>query len=509
MKSGVTIQRATSAFEVEGKHYPDRLPRHLHRAIRPTARMILDMLEPQDHPNDFAYPGAPPTRPYDATGWTLAYQMGVTFDPPLRPASLVPSRRSLPIWPSPPAGTIERRQESPSAISSRTSTTTPTPLPTASSKPSIPVYWLKQPITSAGGKPLAAGALYIPYSAAIAQNLHGDGCKDAWNQRDRPSPPSPTAKPSCCTRPASAFSTSLWRLHAVRLDSLAASSSSSSPSRSSILRCSTPGTLTRPSTTSCFADGAVAQAPARCPPHRQSAVASAATSPNPRKSQLSSVLWLGRLSAEKSLPQLQKSFVENGGTLLAIGSSTKHLHRHEAPPPPMPSPRSVQRQGAAGARPSASTFPGSLIRAQVDNTEPVAYGMPSAVDVFFDNSSPAFRATPNAATQGLQHRRLLRRGQSPGLRVGLGPDLPQQLHRRIAQANPWAKGKVLLYGPGSHVPRPTPRHLQVPLQRPPLRPRHPGDRPLAPALPGQRTQNRRPVLRAQRSQAREVGRRRH
>jgi hypothetical protein len=38
------------------------------------------MFEPQDHPNDFAYPGAAPTRPYDAAGWTLAYQMGVQFD---------------------------------------------------------------------------------------------------------------------------------------------------------------------------------------------------------------------------------------------------------------------------------------------------------------------------------------------------------------------------------------------------------------------------------------------
>src|SRR5207253_7743340 len=40
----------------------------------------LDLFEPQDHPNDFAYPGAPPTPPYDMAGWTLAYQMGVQFD---------------------------------------------------------------------------------------------------------------------------------------------------------------------------------------------------------------------------------------------------------------------------------------------------------------------------------------------------------------------------------------------------------------------------------------------
>ena len=41
---------------------------------------VLDMFEPQDHPNDFAYPGAPPTPPYDTAGWTLAFQMGVKFD---------------------------------------------------------------------------------------------------------------------------------------------------------------------------------------------------------------------------------------------------------------------------------------------------------------------------------------------------------------------------------------------------------------------------------------------
>ena len=47
------------------------------QAFRPH---VLDMFEPQDHPNDFAYPGGPPIPPYDIAGWTLAYQMGVKFD---------------------------------------------------------------------------------------------------------------------------------------------------------------------------------------------------------------------------------------------------------------------------------------------------------------------------------------------------------------------------------------------------------------------------------------------
>ena len=47
------------------------------QAFRPH---VLDMFEPQDHPNDVAYPGGPPMPPYDSAGWTLAFQMGVKFD---------------------------------------------------------------------------------------------------------------------------------------------------------------------------------------------------------------------------------------------------------------------------------------------------------------------------------------------------------------------------------------------------------------------------------------------
>ena len=47
------------------------------QAFRPH---VLDMFEPQDHPDDIPYPGGPPTPPYDSAGWTLAFQMGVKFD---------------------------------------------------------------------------------------------------------------------------------------------------------------------------------------------------------------------------------------------------------------------------------------------------------------------------------------------------------------------------------------------------------------------------------------------
>src|SRR5688572_2556289 len=75
---GVTVERATRAFTIGGKTYPAGsyvVP--MAQAFRPH---VLDMFEPQEHPNDFAYPGSPPTRPYDNAGYTLSYHKGVEFD---------------------------------------------------------------------------------------------------------------------------------------------------------------------------------------------------------------------------------------------------------------------------------------------------------------------------------------------------------------------------------------------------------------------------------------------
>ena len=76
--NGITIHRATKEFTVLGKSYPaGSFVVKAAQAFRPH---VLDMFEPQDHPNDFASPGGAPIPPYDNAGWTLAYQMGVQFD---------------------------------------------------------------------------------------------------------------------------------------------------------------------------------------------------------------------------------------------------------------------------------------------------------------------------------------------------------------------------------------------------------------------------------------------
>ncbi|WP_040670142.1 M14 family metallopeptidase [Nitritalea halalkaliphila] len=85
VKTGIRIEKATAPFTLSGTSYPaGSYVVQTDQAFRPH---VLDMFEPQDYPNDFLYPGGPPVRPYDAAGWTLAYQMGVEVDRYLEPVS--------------------------------------------------------------------------------------------------------------------------------------------------------------------------------------------------------------------------------------------------------------------------------------------------------------------------------------------------------------------------------------------------------------------------------------
>ncbi len=76
--NGCTVHKATAEFTAGGKKYP--AGSFVVKTAQPFRPHVLDMFEPQDHPDDIPYPGAPPTAPYDAAGWTLAYTMGVKFD---------------------------------------------------------------------------------------------------------------------------------------------------------------------------------------------------------------------------------------------------------------------------------------------------------------------------------------------------------------------------------------------------------------------------------------------
>ena len=94
----------------------------------------MSMFEPQDHPNDFAYPGGPPRPPYDSAGWTVAFQMGIQFDRILD--AFDGPFEALPGKAKPAPGRVPRaiRPRPPDSSSTTASTTRPSSR-TASTKP--------------------------------------------------------------------------------------------------------------------------------------------------------------------------------------------------------------------------------------------------------------------------------------------------------------------------------------------------------------------------------------
>ena len=78
MQGGLEAHKATSSFSIGDKTYQAGSVIFFGaQAFRP---YLTDLLEKQDYPDQFLYPGGPPQPPYDLAGWTLPMQMGVTVD---------------------------------------------------------------------------------------------------------------------------------------------------------------------------------------------------------------------------------------------------------------------------------------------------------------------------------------------------------------------------------------------------------------------------------------------
>ena len=101
--NGVKVHRATAEFAIGDKKYPKGS--YVVKSAQAFRPHVLDMFEPQDHPNDIPYPGAGPKAPYDAAGWTLAYVMGVHFDRILE-AFNAPVEEIMDLEARPPAGSV-------------------------------------------------------------------------------------------------------------------------------------------------------------------------------------------------------------------------------------------------------------------------------------------------------------------------------------------------------------------------------------------------------------------
>jgi hypothetical protein len=151
---------------------------------------------------------------------------------------------------------------------------------------------------------------------------------------------------------------------------------------------------------------------------------------------------LGRVSIDKTIPQL-KQFAEEGGAIIAYGGSAV-LGRYLG----LPISDHLVEMTAAGVERSLPRekfyIPGSILKVAVDNTSPLAYGFEKQVDVMYDNS-PVLHLGPSAALDGVRPvawfagKESLRSGWAWG---------QHYLEDGVAAAEARiGKGKVFLLGP--------------------------------------------------------------
>jgi len=387
LKNGITVQHATADFQVAAKHYPiGSWVVKTAQAFRPH---ILDMFEPQDHPNDFRYPGGPPIPPYDVTGYTLAFQMGVKFDRILDafdgPFEKVHGLQSAPseriIGPAQPTGYLISHQQNDAFI-----------VVNRLLKNGDEVYWLKKPTTLAG-RAVGAGTMFVParqQTRAVLQKAAADLGVTVEGVPSRPVGEAFKLKP---------VRIGLWDQYGGSITSgwlRWVFEQFEFPFEVVYPQALDQGDLASRFDVLVFPSGAMprsvglSESRGRGGFNRQ---------PSPDEIPAEDRKMLGNVTVEKTVPLLRK-FVEAGGTIVTIGDSTELAQLFGLPIENGLTERMPDGPGRPLPR-EKFYVPGSVLQASVDNTDPVAYGMGSAVDVFFENS-PAFRLRPEAELKGIK-----------------------------------------------------------------------------------------------------------
>src|SRR5438093_3826567 len=428
IKGGVVVQRATAPFTVAGKPYP--AGSYVVKSAQPFRAHLMDMFEPQDHPDDIPYPGGTPRPPYDVTGYNLSYSMGVKFDRIFDgfdgPFEKVPDLIS------PPPGKVAQAPNGGGYLLSHQVNDAFVAV-NRLLKANEEVYWLKSQAT-ANGTQYPVGTMYIPAkvsTTAIVQKLATDKGLSVDAVASRPAGDSIKLKP---------VRIGLWDQYG--------GSMPSGWTRWIFEQYEFPFEVVFPPTLDAgnlnakydvlvFVDGAIPERDTQAGPSGRVAGQPPADSiPAQFRG------WLGHVTVARTVPQL-KTFVENGGTVLTIGSSTAFAQHLGLPIDSA----LVERVAGGDERPLPREnfyIPGSLLEARIDATNPLAYGMNDRAIVMWDES-PAFRLRPEALLQGIRpvawfdNPRPLRSGWAWG---------QQYLDQAVAIVDaPVGKGHLVLFGP--------------------------------------------------------------
>jgi hypothetical protein len=431
IKSGVTVLRATKAFAVAGKSYP--AGSYVVKTAQAFRAHLMSMFEPQDHPNDFAYPGGPPRPPYDSAGWTVAYQMGIRFERILDPFD--GPFQEIAGFAKPPATTFGAEKAKAAGFLISHQVNDAVIAVNRLLKAGEEVYWLKAPL-EANGKTYPTGTIYVPARPSALPVLD-KAAKDfglAIDSLDlRPAGEALKLKP---------VRIGLWDTYGGSMDSgwmrwtLEKFEFSFEVVYAPALDA---GNLSAKFDVLIFVSGGI---PAYTAPGREGAARGGFAAPTPGNIPPEFQAMIGRVTADKTIPQIRK-FLEDGGTVLTISGSTALAYHLGLPVANHLLEKAADGRETAPAR-EKYYVPGSILQVRVDNTNPLAYGMPERVDVFFDNS-PVFDLMPEAALKDVravawfESKNPLRSGWVWG---------DAYLWRGIQVIDaPVAKGRLFLFGP--------------------------------------------------------------
>jgi hypothetical protein len=379
IKTGIVVQKASADFTVNGKKYPaGSYIVKTNQAFRPH---MLDMFEPQDHPNDFQYPGGPPVPPYDAAGWTLAYQMGVQFD-------RIMDGFDGPFIKNPPGEIINL---SGSAVNPSTAGYVLDARANQSYKAvnnlitgGVEVYRISN---VAKGSAYSNGSFYIPANSKSKALI--DKIATANNVQFLAASQKPTA---------------LTKIQKARI-ALWDTYGGSMPSGWVRLilekfdyafdviypKDIDTGNLVSKYDVIVFVGGAIPAA------GTATNTGFGFNNPNPDSIPAEYRNRVGRITAAKSIPQL-KLFLEQGGNIVTIGSSTQLAYHLKLPVSNAMVEISNGEEKALGR--DKYFTPGSILQMMVDNNQTAASGLNKLTDIYFDNS-PVFNLKPDAVSNGI------------------------------------------------------------------------------------------------------------
>jgi hypothetical protein len=422
MRTGVRVERATSAFTVGSNRYPaGSFIVKTAQAFRPH---VLDMFEPQDHPDDIPVSGGTPTPPYDSAGWTLAFQMGVqfervldAFDGPFErvPGLPGPPRREAIETNRAPAGYLLSHQQNDAfAVINRL---------LAAGESAYFVDSRSQPGTG-------ERSIFVPAGPSTARLL-----QTMVDQRGV-TVSSAHAKPGGPAMRLQRVRVGLWDRYGGSVESgwlRFVLERFGYPHEVVYAQALDAGNLAARFDVLIFPDAAI--------PGLNSASQYSDDAPSGALLPPEYRARTGVLTVARTIPQL-RSFVEQGGTLLAFGSSTaiaQHLGL------PVSNALAETRDGRdVPLSPDQYFVPGSVLRARVDTSAPLGYGFREDVDVFFDNS-PVFKLAPGAADAGV--RAVAWFADSTPLRSGWAWGQSHLRGGAVAVEAAVGRGRVVLYGP--------------------------------------------------------------